>query len=50
MVTILMILVKMVTLVLLKKRYFEIKVIFSVHDVTNKILSRGSNYIEDVAM
>ena len=36
---------KVSTLGLLKKRYFEINVIISVHGVANKILSRDSNYI-----
>ena len=53
MVTILMMLVKMATPGLLKIRVFWNKgydVIISVHDVTNKILSRDSNYIIDVVM
>ena len=53
MVTILMMSAKMATLGLLKIKVFWNKgydVIISVHDVTNKILSRDSNYIVDVAM
>ena len=53
MLTILMMSAKMVTLGLLKKRYFfkkKFDVIIFVHDVTNKILSRDSNYIVGVAM
>ena len=44
---------KMATLGLLKIKVFWNKgydVIISVHDVTNKILSRNSNYIVDVVM
>ena len=44
---------KMATLGLLKIKVFWNKgydVIISVHDVTNKILSRDSNYIVDVVM
>ena len=53
MVTILMISAKVTTPVLLKIRVFwkngyDVKI--SVHDVTNKILSRDSNYIIDVVM
>ena len=53
MFTILMISPKMATLVLLKIKVFwnnSYDVIISVHDVTNKILSRDSNYIVDVVM
>ena len=53
MVTILMMSAKMAALGLLKIKVFWIKgydVIISVHDVTNKILSRDSNYIKDVFM
>ena len=53
MVTILMMSAKMATLGLLKIKVFWNKgydVIISVHDVTNKILSRDSNYIIDVVM
>ena len=53
MVTILMMSAKMATLGLLKIKVFWNKgydVIISVHDVTNKILSRDSNYIVDVFM
>ena len=53
MVTILMMSAKMTTLGLLKIKVFWNKgydVIISVHDVTNKILSRDSNYIVDVVM
>ena len=53
MVTILMMSAKMATLGLLKIKIFCKKgydVIISVHDVTNKILSRDSNYIVDVVM
>ena len=53
MVTILMISAKMVTLGLLKIKVFENKgydVITSVHDFTNKILLRDSNYIVDAVM
>ena len=51
--TILMMPAKMATPGLLKIRVFWNKgydVIISVHDVTNKILSRDSNYIIDVVM
>ena len=44
---------KMATLVLLKIKVFWNKgyyVIYSVYDVTNKILSRDSNYVMDVVM
>ena len=44
---------KMATPVLLTKRYFEIKFLtskISVHDVPNKMLSGGSNYIVNVVM
>ena len=44
---------KMASLGLLKIKVFWNKgydVIISVHDVTNKILSRNSNYIVDVVM
>ena len=44
---------KMAALVLLKIKVFWnniYDVIISVHDVTNKILSRDSNYIVDVVM
>ena len=53
MVTILMMSAKMATPGLLKIGVFWKKgydVIISVHDVTNKILSRDSNYIVDVVM
>ena len=53
MVTILMMSAKMATLGLLKIKVFWNKgydVITSVCDVTNKILSRESNYIADVVM
>ena len=53
MVTILMMSAKIATLGLLKIKVFWNKgydVIISVHDVTNKILSRDSNYIIDVVM
>ena len=53
MVTILMMSAKMATPGLLKIKVFWNKgydVIISVHDVTNKILSRDSNYIVDVIM
>ena len=53
MVTILMVSAKMATLGLLKIKIFWYKgydVIIFVYDVTNKILSRDSNYIIDVAM
>ena len=51
MVTILMMSAKMATPVLLKIKVFWKKgydVIISVHDVTNKFVSRDSNYIIDV--
>ena len=44
---------KIATLGILKKNFFWKKgyeVIISVHDVTNKILSRDSNYIVNVIM
>ena len=44
---------KLATLGLLKIKVFRKKsydIINSVHDVTNKILSRDSNYIVDVVM
>ena len=44
---------KLVTLGLLKKDVFQEKgydIIISVYDVTNKILSRESNYIVDLVM
>ena len=53
MVAILMMSAKMATLGLLKIKVFWNKgydVIIYVHDVTNKILSRDSNYIVDVVM
>ena len=53
MVTILMMSAKMATPGLLKIRVFWKKgydVIISVHDVTNKFLSRDSNYIIDMVM
>ena len=53
MVTILMMLAKIATPDLLKMKDFEIKVMtlyFFAHDVTNKALSRDSNYIVDVVM
>ena len=53
MVTILMMSAKIATPGLLKIRVFwnnGYDVIISVHDVTNKILSRDSNYIIDVVM
>ena len=53
MVKILMITAKMATASLLKIKVFSIKgfyVIYSVYDVTNKILSHDSNYIVDVIM
>ena len=52
-VTILMMSANLATLCLLKIKVFWSKcydVIFSDHDVTNKILSRDSNYIVDVVM
>ena len=53
MVTILMMSAKMATLGFLKIKVFWNKgydVIISIHDATNKILSRDSNYIVDVVM
>ena len=53
MITILIMLAKMATPGLLKIKVLLNKddnVIVSVHDVTNKILSRDSNYIIDMAM
>ena len=53
MITILMMLAKMATPDLLKTTLFWNKgydVIIPVHDVSNKILSRDSNYIVDVVM
>ena len=53
MVTILMMSAKVTTPGLLKIRVFwnnGYDVIISVHDVTNKILSRDSNYIIDVVV
>ena len=53
MVTILMMSAKITIPGLLKIRVFlnnGYEVIISVHDVTNKILSRDSNYIIDVVM
>ena len=53
MVTILMMSAKMATLGLLKIKVFLNKgydVVISLHDVTNKILSRDSNHIVDVTM
>ena len=53
MVTILMMPAKMTTLGLLKKRAFKKKdygVIISANDVTNKCLSRDSNYIIGVVL
>ena len=53
MVTILMMSAKIATLGLLKVKIFKNKgydVIIYVYDATNKILSRDSNYIVDVAM
>ena len=53
MVTILMMSAKITTPGLLKIRVFwnnSYDAIISVHDVTNKILSRDSNYIVDVVM
>ena len=53
MVKILMITAKMATASLLKINVFSTKgfyVIYSVYDVTNKILSHDSNYIVDVVM
>ena len=45
--------VKLATLGLLKIKIFQDKgheVIIAFHDVTNKILSRDSNYVMDVVM
>ena len=53
MVSILMMLAKLATLGYLKTKIFQNKgyeVIISVHDNTNKILLRESNYIVDVFM
>ena len=53
MVAILMISAKLATLDLLKIKVFwnkDCDLIIFVHDVTNKILSRESNYIVDVVM
>ena len=53
MVAILMMSVKIATLGLLKKKVFwkkDYDVIISVYEVTNKILSRDSNYIVEVIM
>ena len=53
MAIILMMSAKLATLGLPKLKIFWKKnydVIISVHDVTNKVLSRGSNYIVDVVM
>ena len=53
MVTILMMSAKLATLVFLKIKFFETKiigVIIFVHEVINKILSLDSSYIIDVAM
>ena len=53
MVTILMMSAKVATLGLLKIKVFWNKgydVMISVHDITNKILSRESNYIVDIVM
>ena len=53
MVAILMISAKLATLGILKIKVFLNKdyyVIIFVHDVTSKILSRGSNHIVDVVM
>ena len=53
MVTVSMMSEEMATLGLLKRKIFQNKsydVIVSVHDVTNKLLSRGSNYIVHVVM
>ena len=52
-VTILMISAKLATPGLLEIKVFRnksYKVITSVHDITNKILSRDSNYVVDVVM
>ena len=52
MVVILMIPAKMASLGLYKRKVFSNKFydVFFVHDVTNKILSRESNYTVDVFM
>ena len=53
MVVILIISANLATPGILKRKLFWNKgydVIISVHDVTNKILTRDSNYIPDVAM
>ena len=53
MVTILMMSAKLATSGLLKRKIFQNKdydVIIPDYDVTNKILSRDSNYIVDVVM
>ena len=53
MVTILMLSAKMATLGLVKIKIFRNRgydIIIFVHDVTNKILSRESNYIIDVVI
>ena len=53
MVTIMMMSAKAATLGLFKIKVFRSKgyeVIISLHDVTNKILSRDSNYIVDMVM
>ena len=53
MVTIMMMSAKAATLGLFKIKVFGNKgyeVIISLHDVTNKILSRDSNYIVDMVM
>ena len=53
MVTILMMSAKMAAPGLLKIKFFGSKycdVLIAIHDLTNKILSRGSNYIVDVVM
>ena len=53
MVTVLMMSTKMATPSLLKIKFFRNRgydIIISVHDVTNKILSRDSNYIIEVVM
>ena len=53
MVTILMMLVNMATLALLKIKVFSKKgydLMISVHEVSNKILSRNSNFIVKVVM
>ena len=53
MVTVLMMSTKMATPSLLKIKLFRNRgydIIISVHEVTNKILSRDSNYIIEVVM